>query len=185
MNDLNFFSIYQGSRREQTDEKIYFLVPLGILLGIIIITFTINIVQIVKIDNDIKGYTEKLEASDVQSQLKEAEDINGRIKVLSNYEASLSDVANSIKRNDIVSDELLVDICNAMPGDISFKDFDVEGYDVNINGTTHTRAAVGEFEHNLRGLPEIKDVHVNEIAKTNKVGEDYSFKITCILKEVE
>lgn len=185
MKDLNFFSIYQGSNKEKRDEKVYFYIAAGILAGVILITFTINIVKIVLLNNSIEDYTEKLSASEVQSQLKEAEEINNKIDMLSQYESSLSDVAKSIKNNDVVNDELLNDICNAMPAAISFKDFNIDGYDLNISGITKNRAAVGEFEHNLTNLSGIKNVHVGKIAKSNAVGEDYSFEITCVLKEVK
>ena len=185
MKDLNFFSVYQGNRREQKDDKVYLYIAAGLLVGIILVTFAVNIVRIVMLNSSIKDYTEKLNASDVQSNLREAEEINGKIEILGKYEGALSKVADSINKNDVVTDDLLNDICNSMPGDVSFKDFDIEGYDVKISGITHTRAAVGEFEHNLRELSKIKNVHVNVIDKSNAVGEDYSFEMTCILKEVE
>lgn len=185
MNDLNFFSIYQVSNREQKDEKIYFYVATGILLGIIILTFTLNIVEILKLDKNIKTYTEQLEVSEMQSQLREATEVNTKIDILSKYETSLFQVANSIEKINVVSDELLNDICDSIPKEISFKDLNIEGYDVKISGTTHTRAAVGEFKHNLGKLSKIKTVHVNTIAKSNAVGEDYTFEIICVLKEIE
>lgn len=185
MNDLNFFSIYQGSNREQKDEKMYLYAMVGILLGIIVLTFSINIFRIVLLDKEIKVYTEKLGASEIQSQLKEADEVNSKIDMLSKYEGALSDVVKSTEKNDIVTDDLLNDICNAIPSDISFKDLDAQGYDVKINGTTHTRAAVGEFEHNLGELSKVKKVHVNKIAKSNTPGEEYTFEILCVLKEVE
>ena len=185
MKDLNFFSIYQGSNREKRDEKVYFYIAAGVLVGVIFITLTINIVKILLLNSSIKDYTEKLNKSEVQSQLKEAEDVNNKIDMLSQYEGSLSNVAKSIKNNDVVNDELLNDICNAMPGAISFKDFNIQAYDMKISGVSKTREAVGEFEHNLTKLSKIKNVHVDSITKSNAVGEDYSFEITCVLKEVK
>lgn len=185
MRDLNFFSIYQGSNRKKRDEKVYFYIAAGVLAGVILITLTINIVKIFLLNSSIKDYNEKLNSSEVQSQLKEAEELNNKMEILSKYESSLSDVAKSISKNDIVSDELLNDICNSIPADISFKDFNIDGYDLKISGVSHTRAAVGEFEHNLRNLSEVKNVQVNNISKSNAAGEDYSFEITCVLKEVK
>lgn len=185
MKDINFFKPYLGKNKEKKDEKIYFYVAYGILTLVILVTFTINISKIIFLNRDIDDYTEKLSSTEIQEKLKEAQETNDKIEALDKYETALSQVANSVVKNDIVSDDLLNDICGAIPSDVSFKDFTIEGYDVTISGVTHTRAAIGEFEHNLRELSKIKDVHVDEIAKSNTVGEDYSFNMTCVLKEVK
>nr|WP_241408021.1 PilN domain-containing protein [Clostridium beijerinckii] len=121
----------------------------------------------------------------MQEKLKEADEINGQIETLSKYENKLADVAGSVEKNDIVTDDLLNDICGAIPSDISFKNFKIEGYDVTISGVSHSRAAIGEFEHNLKNLSKIKSVQVGTIGKSNTVGEDYSFEMTCVLKEAK
>jgi len=185
MRDINFFSYYQDKKQEKRDQKVYFYIAYGILTLVILATLTINVSKIIFLNRDIKDYTEKLSATDLQDQLRDADEISGKIDVLNKYEIALSDIANSVTKNDIVTDDLLNDICGAIPSDVSFKDFKIEGYDVTISGVTHTRLAIGEFEHNLRELSKIKDVQVVEIAKSNTVGEDYSFNMTCVLKEVK
>jgi len=185
MKDLNFFSVYQGSIKEKKTVERYLYGAAGILGAIIIINLLFNVVKIYTSSTSIKEYAIKLSEPVLQSQLREADEINGKLEALSKYECVLSDIASSVENNDIVTDSLLNDISGAIPKEVSFKDFDIKGYDVTINGTTHTRAAMGEFEHNLSELSKIKKVHVNEISKSNAVGEDYSFEMTCVLKEVE
>ncbi|OPJ60065.1 PilN domain-containing protein [Clostridium chromiireducens] len=185
MRDINFFSYYQGKNQEKKDEKIYFYIAYGILTLVILITVIINSIKILTLNNQIKSYTEKLNAADIQAQLKEADEVNGKIETLSKYESSLSEVSNSIAKNDIVTDDLLNDISSTIPSNVSFKSFKIEGYDLTISGVSHDREAVSEFEHNLKGLSEIKSVHVININNSNAVGEDYSFDMTCVLKEVK
>lgn len=185
MRDINFFSYYQDKKQEKRDEKIYFYIAYGILALVILSTFAINMVKIIALNKDIKDYSNKLGAAEIQEKLKEAQEISDKIEILSNYESSLSDVASAVTKNDIITDDLLNDITGALPSDVSFKDFKIEGYDITISGVTHSRAAIGEFQHNLRQLSEVKDVQVSEIAKSNTVGEDYSFNMTCVLKEVK
>lgn len=185
MQDLNFFKPYLGKKQEKKDEKIYFYIAYGILTLIILGTLTYNLTQIISLNRDIKDYTQKLDSPEIQDQLKEAQEISNNIEVLNKYEGSLSNVANAVAKNDIVTDDLLNDICRAIPKDVSFKDFKIEGYTLSIKGVTHTRAAIGEFEHNLKGLSQIKTVLIDKIAKSNTVGEDYSFEMTSVLKEVK
>lgn len=185
MRDINFFSYYQDKKQEKRDEKIYFYIAYGILALVILSTFAINTVKIIALNKDIKDYSNKLGAAEIQEKLKEAQEISDKIDILSNYESALSDVASAVTKNDIITDDLLNDITGALPSDVSFKDFKIEGYDVTISGVTHSRTAIGEFQHNLRQLSKVKDVQVSEIAKSNTVGEDYSFNMTCVLKEVK
>lgn len=185
MRDINFFSDYQGKNKEEKDKKIYFYIAYGILALVILTTVAVNSVRILLLNNEIKSYTEKLNAPEIQAQLKEADEVNGQIETLSKYESKLSVVASSVTKNDIVTDDLLNDICGTIPSDVSFKNFKIEGYDLTISGVSHTREAVSEFEHNLKGLSKMKNVHVINIDKSNTVGEDYSFDMTCVLKEVK
>lgn len=185
MRDINFFSYYQDKKQENKDQKKYIYIAYGILTLVILITFIINVYKIVFLNRDIEDYTQKLTATEIQVQLREAEEISSQIEVLNKYESKLSDVANSVIKNDIVTDDLLNDICGSIPSDVSFKDFNIEGYDVTISGVTHTRIAIGEFEHNLGKLSKIKNIQVSKIEKSNTVGEDYSFNMTCVLKEVK
>nr|WP_245160047.1 PilN domain-containing protein [Clostridium beijerinckii] len=104
---------------------------------------------------------------------------------MSKYESRVSDVSNSIVKNDIVTDDLLNDISSTIPSDVSFKSFKIEGYDLTISGVSHTREAISEFEHNLKDVSKIKSVHIININYGSAVGEDYSFDITCVLKEVK
>lgn len=185
MRDINFFSYYQGKRQEKKDEKIYFYIAYGVLALVILITVTINSVKIVLLNKEIKSYTEKLNATEIQAQLKEADEINGQIDGLSKYESKLTNIASAVEKNDIVTDDLLNDIGSTIPSDVSFKNLKIEGYDVTISGISHTRQAISELEHNLKGLSKIKSVQVIKIDKSNTVGEDYSFDMTCVLKEVK
>lgn len=184
MKDLNFFSGYNGDKEEKRGFELYFYGAMGVLGAIIVLTVVISVVRIVMLDMSIKKYNNELNKPEFQAQLKEAEDINGKIAILSKYEGAISDVASSVKKDDIVTDNLLNDISGALPKEVSFKDFDINGYDVTIKGSSRTRAAIGEFEHNLSELPKAKKVQVNGISKSNAVGEDYTFEMTCVLKEI-
>lgn len=185
MRDLNFFSSYNEDKKSKKGFEMYFYGTIGVLLAIIVINVAVSGVRIFMLNSSIKKYNEELNKPEFKAQLNEAIDVNNKIGILSKYEAAVSEVAGKAKKDNVVTDELLNDISGALPNDVTFKDFVIDSYDVTIKGSTHTRAAVAEFEHNLKNLSKIKMVHVNEIEKSNSVGEDYTFEIICVLKEVE
>lgn len=185
MKDLNFFSIYQTNRKERKDNKQYIYIIAAVVAGVVFFTLAWNVVKIIMLYNEIKSYNAKYNAEDFQRQLNEANTINDKLGILTEYEGSLSEVVKAVNKNDIVDEKLLVDISNAVPGDISFTEWKTENYQITMKGTSHSRAAVAELEHNLRELSQFKFVHVDKIKTGETVGDDYTFEMTTILKEVE
>lgn len=185
MGDLNFFSIYQGSIKEKKNEAIYIYIAAGIVAMAIFFSLAFNVVRLLIIKGQINDYTAKLNATEVQSKLKEAEIINDKLSILNEYEGSLTNVVKAVKETSLIDDKLLIDISGAVPGDISLREWKMDNYELTIKGATHTRAAVAEFEHNLKQLSQFKLVHVDKIKVGEAVGDDFTFEMTCILKEVE
>lgn len=185
MKDINFFKPYLGKKKEKINSKIYVYGTIVIVAGIIISTLAINTIKLVMLDKSIKDYKSKLEASDIQDKLKEAETVNNEINLLKQYDTSLANMAISVKGRDNVSYTLLKDISSALPSKVSFKTLDIVENTMSIKGISDDRTSVAELEHNLSGLKVIADVHVNSIDdKKASDKEGYSFDIKCVLKDV-
>lgn len=185
MKDLNFFEPYQGKKKEKTNAKIYIYGAMGIVGLLIVVTLTINTVRIIMLNRSIEDYNKKLSDSQIQQELKEAEDINKQITTLKQYDSALTDVAVSVKERDNVSDTLLNDISSTVPSEVSFKNLDIVNNTVSIKGVSTNRTAVAELKHNLSELSNMQDVYVNSIDNSSAVEGEYSFDIKCVLKDVE
>jgi len=184
MRDLNFFKPYLGQNKEKVNSKIYVYGMMVVVLLAIIVTLGINTTQIMLLNRSISDYNQKLSASEIQAQLKEAENINKQIDILKQYDKALTDVAISVKSRDNVSESLLKDISSTLPTEVLFKNLDVVENNISIKGTSTNREAVAELEHNLRELPTMADVYVNSIQIQSAVDGAYSFDIKCVLKDV-
>ena len=185
MKDINFFEPYLGRNKEKINSKLYIYGAMGIVGFLIVITLIVNTVRIYILGKSINDYSNKLNDSEIQSQLKDAEDINKQISILKEYNSALDDVAVSVKQRDNVSDTLLNSISSTVPSEVSFKKIDITENTVSIKGVSTNRIAVAELKHNLSELPNIKDVYVNSIDNSNSVENEYSFDIKCVLKDVE
>ena len=184
MKDINFFKPYLGKNKEKINSKMYVYGAMVIVGLLIIVTFGINTTRIILLNKSISDYNEKLAASEIQTQLKEAENINKQIDILKQYDTALTDVAISVKGRDNVSDTLLKDISSTLPSEVSFKNLDVVENTIAIKGTSTNREAVAELKHNLNELPIMADVYVNSIDTQSAVEGEYSFDIKCVLKDV-
>jgi len=184
MKDLNFFKPYLGKNKEKINAKRYVYGAMVIVALLIIVSFGINTTRLILLNKSIKDYNEKLAASDIQTQLKEAENINKQIDVLKQYDKAITDVAISVKGRDNVSDTLLKYLSSTLPSEVSFKNLDITENNIAIKGTSTNRQAVAELKHNLSNLPIMSDVYVSSLDTQSGVEGDYSFDIKCVLKDV-
>ena len=184
MKDINFFKPYLGKNKEKINSQRYVYGAMVIVGLLIIVTFGINTTKIFRLNKSITNYTKELSASEIQTQLKEAENINKQIDILKQYDTALTDVAISVKGRDNVSDTLLKDISSTVPSEVSFKNLEVIENTIAIKGTSTNREAVAELKHNLSKLPIMEDVYVNSIDTQSAVEGEYSFDIKCVLKDV-
>lgn len=185
MKDINFFKPYLGKNKEKINSKRYVYGAMIIIGFLIIVSFGVNTARIFLLDKSIESYNEKLSDPEIQTQLKEADNINKQIDILDKYDEALTDIATSVKGRDNVSDELLKDISSTLPSEVSFKNLDVAENTIAIKGTSTNREAVAELKHNLSELPIMADVYVNSIDTQSAVEGEYSFDIKCVLKDVE
>jgi len=185
MRDLNFFSIYQGNTRERNNDFTPFYIASAVVAITIIAVSGFYAVRLFMVGSSIKEYTDKLNSEKIQTQLKEAEVVNDKLSILKEYEGSLSSVINSIRKADLIDAQFLPGMAGAVPSDISYTEWKMEGYELKIKGISKTRSAVAELEHNLKALPELKLVHVYKIRVGDDVKDPLTFEMTCVFKEVE
>lgn len=184
MRDINFFKPYLGKRKEKISSKVYIYGSATVVGALIIGSVVVNTARIYLLDRSINDYQSKLQASEIQDKLKEANNISKQIDILKQYNSSLTDIAVSVKRRDNVSDELLKSISSTLPSQIAFKNLDIVENTISIKGTSTDRVAVAELKHNLSKLSIMKDVYVNSIDTQGAVEGEYSFDIKCVLKDV-
>lgn len=184
MKDINFFKPYLGKKKEKINSNLYIYGAAAIAATLIIVSLIVNNVRIFLLDRSINNYKDKLAASDIQEQLKEAENVNKQMEVLKQYNTALNDVIVSVKKRDNVSESLLKDISSTVPSQISFKNLDIVENTIVIKGISTDRTSVAELKHNLSKLPIMEDVYVNSIDTQGTVEGEYSFDIKCVLKDV-
>jgi len=184
VKDINFFKPYIGKNKQKMNSKMYIYGAAAVVGILIISTFIFNTARMFLLEKSIVDYKNKLEASEIQTQLKEADDVNKQIEILKQYNTSLTDVVVSVKKRDNVSEILLKDISSTVPSQVSFKNLDIVDNTVVIQGTCTDRTSVAELKHNLSKLPTMENVYVSSIDTKSAVEGEYSFDIKCVLKDV-
>ncbi|HCW53494.1 MAG TPA: fimbrial protein [Clostridium sp.] len=185
MNDINFFSVYQEKDKEKNDILKYMYATLIVFSAFVLISVGVNTIRIFMLNREINNYTEKLNDSTIQTELKEANKINSEIDILNKYTKKLGEISENIESRDNVSNNLLISINEKIPSEIYFKNIEVKSNEINIKGISSNNDSVAEFQHNLKQMNNMSDVFVESLDGNDSVKGEYSFQIKCILKDVD
>lgn len=179
--DINFFTPYQGQRKEERNNNIYIYSLLGFLSIVIVGTLIYNSVNITLVNKKIADYQEQLNAPEIQEKIKESDIINKKISILGQYDKDLQQVLKSVNSRDVVSTNLLNMLSGTLPSEVSFNSINITKTDITIQAVSTSRTAIGEIQHNLKELNNIQDVYIGSISGD----EEFTFDIKCVLKDVE
>lgn len=184
MRDLNFFGVYESKKKQRINTNIYIYGVVALVGFIIISSFAFNMVKLLILEGQTEKINKKLNTTEIQAEIKDANNINSQIDVLNKYNNALTDISKNVNERNNVSDEILNDINKDAPSSIAFKNIDIENNVVKIRGTASDWASVAQYIHTLGELPRMQDVTINSIDQSGAVEGEYSFDVKCVLKEV-
>lgn len=182
--DMNFFLQLQGKRKQSQQEGNNALLIgfTGLVAAIIIVTLGWNIINLAISGMQIKSYQNKLNDSEVQAKLVESDDVNLKTDTLSKYDNQITTILGAVSSREVVTTKLLNQISGTRPTGVTFSNITVKSTDLTMTGTSTSRTAIAEIEHNLGKLDCVQSVFVDSIS-----GEETKliFSIKCTLKDVE
>ncbi|MDZ7543942.1 pilus assembly protein PilN, partial [Clostridium perfringens] len=76
VKDMNFFTPYQGQKKEQKNKNIYVYSLTGFLAVVILGTLAWNSTSLFLLNRKIKSYNEKLEQEDIKEKITKWDDIS-------------------------------------------------------------------------------------------------------------
>lgn len=179
--DMNFFSPFQGMKKEAKDKKIYIYSVVGLLAVVIIGTLAWNSINLYLTGKEIDDYKSKLQATDVQQKLNEFKDTTSKTDSLNKYEQELQVIAKAVDSKDVVTTKLLNELSSTLPTEVSFDSISISNKVITMQAKSSNRTSIGEIEHNLKKLNFIQDVYVGGIAGDT----EYTFDLKCTLKDVD
>ena len=173
--DINFFSPYQGKKKEQKNQNIYKYSLSGFVAAFIVGTLAWNSINLYKVN------TAKLEDPSIVEKLLEAEQTEAKLNLLSSYEKQLNTIYKGVESRDVVSNEILNMISSTLPTEVSFNSLNLTNTEITMQATSTNRTAIAEVQYNLKQLKNIQEVYIGAISGDEK----YTFDIRCTLKDGE
>lgn len=178
---MNFFSPYQGKKKDQKNQNIYMYSLLGFLVVLIVGTLVWNSASIYLLDKKVKDYEAKLAVPEIQEKLKESDDVNKKIEILDRYSKGLNVIYENVSTREVVKTNLLNKISSTFPSEVTFNSINITNTNISIQAVSTSRTAIAELEYNLKKLNSVQDVYIGGISGEEK----YTFDIKCVLKDVE
>lgn len=179
--DMNFFAPYQGQKKEEKNQNIYIYSIISFLVVVILGSLLWNTTNIILLNRKINKYTEELNAPEIMEKIAKCEDIYNKTNILEEYNQGLNSIISSLKTREVVKVELLNKLSSSLPSEVTFKSINITNNEISIQAVSTNREAIGEVQHNLKNIDNIRDVYISGISGT----EAYNFDIKCSLKDVE
>lgn len=179
--DMNFFSQYQGKKKEIRNENTYIYSLVTIISVFIVGTLAWNTVGIELAKKDIKKYEAELSKEEVKEKILAWEDLDKKEVLLKSYNDELNIIIENLESRAVITTSLLDKISSTIPTEVTISAISITNKEIAIQAVSTSRKAIGEIENNLKNLNNIQKVYVGGIAGT----EEYTFDIKCVLKDVE
>lgn len=179
--DINFFSSYQGQKKEKLNKNIYVYSLVGFLVALILGTLIWNSINLFIVKKQITNYETKLNEPNIQEKIKESEEVNKKVDILDKYNNGLISISNGVNSRNIVTTNIINMISATLPTEVSFNSINITNTDITIQAVSTNRTAIGEIQYNLKTLPNVEEVYIGAISGDDK----YTFDIKCTLKDVE
>ena len=170
MRDFNFFSHITEERKSDSKRKYIGFGLIGALVFIFAVNFSINIIHGHVLDKNISYYEGEIDNPDMKEKLGVA------IKVEKEHD-------DLEKYYNYVTTQRIKIINSTVPKDLVFTQISIDNKTLTIQALSKTRSAISDLQYNLNNLGFIENTYISGIGERNAQG-DYSFSISCTLKEV-
>jgi type IV pilus assembly protein PilN len=186
--DFNFFSHEIYSKRSTRKRSIQLGVMVLIFLMLIAGVYFYFEYAIHSAQEQIDSLDEFLASEEVDANRRLVAEKKQEINELKRHSAALKSFLENIQRKDIIGTEYINQLTSAIPQGLFFESITLTTEQIHIQGTAPNRQIIAEYLNNMQALELFQDVHVPSITtiseeEDNEQGE-YSFVMTCILKDV-
>ena len=179
--DMNFFSQFEGKKKEIKNKNIYIYSLITIISTFIIGTLAWNSIGIFLAKKDIKKYEVEIAKEEVKEKVLVWEDLVKKEDLLKSYNNELNIIIGNLESRAVITTKLLDKVSSTIPTEVTISAISITNKEISIQAISTDRKAIGEIENNLKNLDNIQSVYVGGIAGT----EEYTFDIKCVLKDVE
>lgn len=183
MTDINFFEPYILEKEKSNSSNTFIVAVSCVAVTAAAGSLGYNTYTMAKHNKDIAALETQLNDAAFKEKYVEATAIANEKQILTTYDSTLRDIYRSMKDRAMVKNELMTDIYGTVPGGVSFKTIGIKDGIITIAGESDTENAIADFQYNINDLPFIKESHIPTIIFSEGDDKEFTFTITCEMKE--
>jgi len=172
MKDFNFFEPFSQKNKNRNLKAAYISAAVFFIFGIMIGIYLINIFTMNKLEKSIAEMQVNINSKELISAYAEKAKLEEKLKILNEYYKSVSDINDTVKKQDYINTELIKEISGVVPQSINFQSMKISDKLITMRGTAEDRVAIGEMEHNLKQVGIFEDIHVSIISGSGTQSTD-------------
>lgn len=184
MKDFNFFSFYEEGGKSKRIPLLYGGLTVVVASFVVISVFGLNYIKINNINKEIASMEQVINSSENRIKLKDIEEEDKKISIMKEYYTKVEPIDGKITTQDVLSSNLISKVSSCIPKDVYFKSISMDSNGIQIQGDGISRIAIAEFEHKLKALDVVENVHIASISKASEEKQTYTFSLKCMLKDV-
>ncbi|MDF2546488.1 MAG: hypothetical protein K0R93_1386 [Anaerosolibacter sp.] len=181
MKDFNFFEPYiQQHQGKEKRQNLYY--GMAVVCVVAVLAFPVfNLVYAHNMKKDIAQMQTILESPETKEKMARVNEKQSKLEEITAVLPMVQKSELALRKIDVLSDELVQLIVDAIPPDLEFISFNISPEQITINGTARDKSAIAEIEYNLRETKAFKDLFIPSVSLNEGL---YNFSIQFALKDV-
>ena len=184
MQDFNFFSPYIEVKKVSRNRNVYIT---GVSLAVLLVLVGVQgflFIENYALKSKLKEMQDFMSQEEVQKQRKAFQETTQKVKILNQYHQQVETVTNKMNAVDQIQSTVIEEISNSMPQTLFIKVMSLLPEGIQMQGTAASRVSIAEFEHNLKQISFIRDIHISSINQEGENKNQFTFTMKCTLKDV-
>lgn len=181
--DINFFAPYVKEQERSTAQIALTATATVVMVGMAG-TLGYNLFQLNAVKTDIGTVTEAMKSATFIAEHKKAEIVILEKGLLQGYNTALMTVHDGIIDRTIIDTKIVDQINSTIPQGANLKSLSVQDGVITMNVVSKSEKEAADMKYNLDKLPIVKKSHIPSISSDFATPPEYTFSISCEMKEV-
>ncbi len=184
LRDNNFFANSIGARSSSRAKTILFFCGILVFCAIVfgVYLFLNSIAK--GIENEIERQDAFLTSEETLAGIRAVEEKRLMIESLQRYYQAMESILMELEVLSTIGTDYIAMITTTLPEDLFFQSLSMTNNQLQIQGMAPNRQTIAEYLHNMDALGIFEDVHISNIGRTSEEASEYTFVLSCRVKDV-
>lgn len=173
MQDFNFFEPYVVHHKRKEKRKMTFYSITALLIAAILSFPLFSQVYSHNVKKDVEAMKRILESSEAKDKVERLEEKQAELNEIKNIMSILQDRDTELKKIDIVNEQLIQTIADAVPKDLHLESVTISNGEISLYGKAKEKSSIAELEYRLRKANQFNNIFIPSITSNEELFDFY------------